>query len=58
MRGTDQPKIRLLGSGPLNARGFSRCRAVKKDWGIEPGIWNVTSFSELREEAEAVEGGT
>ena len=26
-----------------------------KDWGIEPGIWNVTSFSELRRDAEETE---
>jgi pyruvate dehydrogenase E1 component len=28
---------------------------LKNDWDIEPGIWNVTSFSELRREAEEVE---
>jgi pyruvate dehydrogenase E1 component len=25
------------------------------DWGVEPGIWNVTSFTELRREAEEIE---
>ena len=25
---------------------------LKEDWGIEPGVWNVTSFSELRRNAE------
>ena len=28
---------------------------LKKDWGIEPGVWNVTSFSELRRNAEETE---
>ena len=28
---------------------------LEKDWGIEPGIWNVTSFSELRRDAEEVD---
>ena len=55
MRGTDQPKIRLLGSGPLMREVLAAAELLKKDWGIEPGIWNVTSFSELRREAEAVE---
>ena len=55
MRGTVQPKIRLLGSGPLMREVLAAAELLKKDWGIEPGIWNVTSFSELRREAEAVE---
>ena len=55
MRGTDQPKIRLLGSGPLMREVLSAADLLKEDWGIEPGIWNATSFSELRREAEAVE---
>ena len=55
MRGTDQPKIRLLGSGPLMREVLAAAELLKEDWGIEPGIWNVTSFSELRREAEAVE---
>ena len=55
MRGTDQPKIRLLGSGPLIREVLSAAELLKEDWGIEPAIWNVTSFSELRREAEAVE---
>ena len=28
---------------------------LKEDWSIDPGIWNVTSFTELRREAEEVE---
>ena len=28
---------------------------LKNDWGVEPGIWNVTSFSELRKDAEEVD---
>ena len=55
MRSTDQPKIRLLGSGPLMGEVLAAAELLKKDWSIEPGVWNVTSFSELRREAEAVE---
>jgi pyruvate dehydrogenase E1 component len=30
-------------------------KLLNDDWGIESGIWNVTSFTELRREAEEVE---
>ena len=55
MQGTQDPKIRLLGSGPLMREVLAAAELLKEDWGVEPGIWNVTSFSELRREAEAVE---
>ncbi len=55
MHGTKKPKIRLLGSGPLMREVLAAAELLKEDWGVEPGIWNVTSFSELRREAEAVE---
>jgi len=34
---------------------FLTARLMQKDWDIEPGIWNVTSFSELRRDAEETE---
>ena len=49
---TDKPTIRLLGSGPLMGETLAAAELLKKDWGIDPGIWNVTSFSELRRNAE------
>jgi pyruvate dehydrogenase E1 component len=52
---TKKPTIRLLGSGPLMGEVLAAADLLKNDWGIEPGIWNVTSFSELRREAEEVE---
>ncbi len=55
IQGTQNPKIRLLGSGPLMREVLAAAELLKEDWGVEPGIWNVTSFSELRREAEAVE---
>ncbi|MEA1881802.1 MAG: pyruvate dehydrogenase (acetyl-transferring), homodimeric type [Candidatus Marinimicrobia bacterium] len=55
MHSTEKPTIRLLGSGPLMGEVLEAAKLLKKDWGIEPGIWNVTSFSELRREAEEVE---
>ena len=52
---SEKPILRLLGSGPLMGEVLAASELLKKDWGIEPGIWNVTSFSELRREAEEVE---
>ena len=52
---TENPTIRLFGSGPLMREVLAAADLLKKDWGIEPGIWNGTSFSELRREAEEVE---
>ena len=55
VQGTDRPIVRILGSGPLMREAIEAAELLKKDWNIEPGIWNVTSFSELRREAEEVE---
>jgi pyruvate dehydrogenase E1 component len=52
---TNKPTIRLLGSGPLMGETLAAAELLKKDWGIDPGIWNVTSFSELRRNAEETE---
>ena len=55
IKATDKPIIRLLGSGPLIGETLAAAKLLKEDWGIEPGIWNVTSFSELRRDAEETE---
>ena len=55
IRSTKSPKIRLLGSGPLIGEVLAAAELLKKDWNLEPEIWNVTSFSELRREAEEIE---
>ena len=52
IRKTEKPIIRLLGSGPLLGEVLAAADLLKEDWGIEPGVWNVTSFSELRRNAE------
>ena len=52
---TQKPTVRLLGSGPLMGEALAAAELLKKDWGVDPGIWNVTSFSELRRDAEEVE---
>ena len=55
LHSTKNPTIRLLGSGPLLNEVIEASKLLKDDWGIESGIWNVTSFTELRREAEEVE---
>ena len=55
IRATKKPTIRLLGSGPLLGETLAAADLLKEDWGIDPGIWNVTSFSELRRDAEETE---
>jgi pyruvate dehydrogenase E1 component len=55
LHSTQNPKIRLLGSGPLLNEVIVAAELLLNDWGIDPGIWNVTSFTELRREAEEIE---
>ena len=55
LHSTKKPKVRLLGSGPLLNEVIEAAKILKDEWDIDPGIWNVTSFTELRREAEEVE---
>ena len=55
LHSTKKPKVRLLGSGPLLNEVIEAANILKEEWDIDPGIWNVTSFTELRREAEEVE---
>jgi len=55
VHGTEKPIVRILGSGPLMGEALKAAELLKDHWGIEPGVWNVTSFSELRRDAEEVE---
>lgn len=52
---TKKPVLRLLGSGPLMGEILAAAELLRKDWNIDPGIWCVTSFSELRRDAEETE---
>lgn len=45
----------MLGSGPLIKETLKAAELLEKDWGISPGVWNVTSFSELRKDAEEID---
>ncbi len=52
---TKNTVVRLLGAGPLLHEAQAAADLLKKDWNIEPGVWSVTSFSELRRDAEETE---
>ena len=55
IRTTKRPTVRLLGSGPLLNEVIAAAELLINDWGVDPGIWNITSFTELRREAEEIE---
>ena len=54
LKDSKNSRICLLGSGPLLGEVLKASKLLKEDWGIDSDIWNVTSFSQLREEAESV----
>ena len=47
--------VQLFGSGPLLTEVLEAAELLKKDWGVESSVWSVTSYSELRREAEEVD---
>ena len=47
--------VELFGSGPLLSETIEAARLLKEDWGIESAVWSVTSYSELRREAEDID---
>jgi pyruvate dehydrogenase E1 component len=55
LHSTKNPTVRLLGSGPLLNEVIEAANILKDEWNVDPGIWNVTSFTELRREAEKVD---
>ena len=52
MKNHKEPAIRLFGSGPLMNEVLTAGEMLKEDWGVDSEVWNVTSFSELRKDAE------
>lgn len=47
--------VQLLGSGTILNEVIAAAELLEKDFGVTADIWSVTSFSELRKEALAVE---
>ena len=46
---------RIFGSGPLLNEALAASELLSQDWNIHCEVWNVTSFSELRKNAEEVD---
>ena len=54
IKSSKKPVVRLLGSGSIIKEVLAAAELLEKDWNVTPGVWNVTSYSELRKEAEIV----
>ena len=48
------PRIQLLGSGPILKEVLFAADILEKDWKVDVDVWSVTSFSELRKDAEDI----
>lgn len=48
-------KVQLLGSGAILREVIAAAELLDKDFGISSDVWSVTSFTELRKEALAIE---
>ncbi len=47
--------MQLLGSGAILREVIAAADLLREHWGVEADLWSVTSFTELRREALAVE---
>ena len=47
--------VNLLASGPIVNETIAASKILRDDWKIDSNIWSVTSFSELRRDAEDIE---
>jgi len=50
----EYPRVQLLGSGPILNEVLKAADILEKDWKVDVDVWSVTSFSELRKEAEDI----
>jgi len=48
------PRVQLLGSGPILNEALKAADILEKDWKVDVDVWSVTSFSELRKDAEDI----
>ncbi len=51
----EAPRVQLLGSGAILREVIAGAELLREHWGVEADVWSVTSFTELRREALAVE---
>jgi pyruvate dehydrogenase E1 component len=55
LKKTQNPKLRLLGSGPILREVITAADLLQKDWGLAADVWSVTSFTELRRDGMEAE---
>jgi pyruvate dehydrogenase E1 component len=48
-------KVQILGSGAILREAIAGAELLERDYGVLADIWSVTSFTELKREAEEVE---
>ena len=53
--GPGDTRVQLLGSGTILREVLAAAEMLERDFGVPADVWSVTSFSELRREALAVE---
>ena len=51
--GTSRPPVQLLGSGAILRCALEAQRVLAESYGVASDVWSVTSYSELRREAQA-----
>lgn len=52
---SNKPRVQLLGSGPILREVIAAAELLEQDWGVESDVWSVTSYSELRKDAESAQ---
>jgi pyruvate dehydrogenase E1 component len=53
--GKRRKKIQLMGSGTILREVIAAADLLDKDWSVDANIWSVTSYNELRREAQDVD---
>ncbi len=53
--GKRRKKIQLMGSGTILREVIAAGELLDKDWSVDADIWSVTSYNELRREAQEVD---
>jgi pyruvate dehydrogenase E1 component len=52
---TGEPAARLLGSGAILREVLAGAELLREDFGVDPEVWSVTSFSQLQRDGFEVE---
>ncbi|MBE9374628.1 pyruvate dehydrogenase (acetyl-transferring), homodimeric type [Saccharopolyspora sp. HNM0983] len=53
--GRDGPRAQIAASGVIMPLALQAQRMLAEEWGVQADVWSVTSWSELRREAEAAD---